>query len=179
MTVIHQDLWQGFAAIARYYGMAVNIAALREKYAVDAQHDIRGQFVRAVRETGLKCRNVRLLSDMRKLPLPILAEIPGEGYVLLLAVSEGEWLIQRSETSSPERYVPLSTERYTGFLFARRFSLERLTTEFNLHWFASAFWRYKKLMGEVLLASFFIQILALVARFFSRLWWIRGWHTRA
>lgn len=166
MAIIHQDLWRGFAAIARYYGMAVNIAALREKYAVDAQHDISIQFIRAVRETGLKCSNVSQLSGVRKLPLPALAEIPGEGYILLLAVSEGEWLIQRSETSSPERYVPLSTVRYPGFLFARRFSLERLTTEFNLRWFASAFWRYKKLMGEVLLASFFIQILALIAPLF-------------
>lgn len=166
MAVIHQDLWQGFAAIARYYGMAVNIPALQEKYAVDARHDIALQFVRAVRETGLKCRKVRQLSGAHKLPLPAIVDIPGEGYVLLLAVREGEWLIQRSSTSSPQRFVPLSGELYQGFLFARRFSLERLTTEFNLRWFASAFWRYKKLMGEVLLASFFIQLLALISPLF-------------
>ncbi|WP_318372548.1 type I secretion system permease/ATPase [Enterobacter sp.] len=166
MSAFHQDLWQGFASIARFYGMAVNIPALQEKYAVDAQHDITVQFVRAVRQTGLKCRHVKKISANTKLPLPALVELPELGYVLLLALREGEWLIQRSEQSTPERFIPQTGQRYRGFLFARRFSLERLTTEFNLRWFASAFWRYKKLMGEVLLASFFIQLLALISPLF-------------
>lgn len=166
MSANYQPLWQGFSAIAQFYGMAINIPALQEKYAVDAHHEITVQFVRAVRETGLKCRYVRHFSQGNKIPLPAIAEIPDIGYVLLLAVKEGEWLIQRNMTASPERFEPDAGAHYPGFLFARRFSLERLTTEFNLRWFASAFWRYKKLMGEVLLASFFIQLLALVSPLF-------------
>lgn len=178
MSAFHQDLWQGFASIARFYGMAVNIPALQEKYAVDAQHDITVQFVRAVRQTGLKCRHVKKISANTKLPLPALVELPELGYVLLLALREGEWLIQRSEHSTPERFIPQTGQRYGGFLFARRFSLERLTTEFNLRWFASAFWRYKKLMGEVLLASFLFSYWHLFPRSFSKWWSIKFSRTR-
>lgn len=165
MAVTHQDVWRGFATIARYYGIAVNIPALQEQFATDELHEISVQFVRAVRQTGLKCRHFRRFQVKGKIVLPALVELPDIGYVILLAVRGDEWLIQR-DGASPESFIPEPNVRYSGFLFARRFSLERLSSEFNLRWFADAFWRYKKLIGEVLLASFFIQLLALVTPLF-------------
>ena len=165
MAVTHQDVWRGFATIARYYGIAVNIPALQEQFATDELHEISVQFVRAVRQTGLKCRHFRRFQVKGKIVLPALVELPEIGHVILLAVRGDEWLIQR-DGASPESFIPEPNVRYSGFLFARRFSLERLSSEFNLCWFADAFWRYKKLIGEVLLASFFIQVLALVTPLF-------------
>lgn len=165
MAVTHQDVWRGFATIARYYGIAVNIPALQEQFATDELHEISVQFVRAVRQTGLKCRHFRRFQVKGKIVLPALVELPEIGHVILLAVRGDEWLIQR-DGASPESFIPDPNVRYSGFLFARRFSLERLSSEFNLRWFADAFWRYKKLIGEVLLASFFIQLLALVTPLF-------------
>ena len=165
MAVTHQDVWRGFATIARYYGIAVNIPALQEQFATDDLHEISVQFVRAVRQTGLKCRHFRRFQVKGKIVLPALVELPDIGHVILLAVRGDEWLIQR-DGASPESFIPDPNVRYSGFLFARRFSLERLSSEFNLRWFADAFWRYKKLIGEVLLASFFIQLLALVTPLF-------------
>ncbi|MFU0872626.1 type I secretion system permease/ATPase [Kluyvera sichuanensis] len=165
MAVTHQDVWRGFATIARYYGIAVNIPALQEQFATDELHEISVQFVRAVRQTGLKCRHFRRFQVKGKIVLPALVELPDIGHVILLAVRGDEWLIQR-DGASPESFIPEPNVRYSGFLFARRFSLERLSSEFNLCWFADAFWRYKKLIGEVLLASFFIQLLALVTPLF-------------
>lgn len=165
MAVTHQDVWRGFATIARYYGIAVNIPALQEQFATDELHEISVQFVRAVRQTGLKCRHFRRFQVKGKIVLPALVELPDIGHVILLAVRGDEWLIQR-DGASPESFIPEPNVRYSGFLFARRFSLERLSSEFNLRWFADAFWRYKKLIGEVLLASFFIQLLALVTPLF-------------
>lgn len=165
MAVTHQDVWRGFATIARYYGIAVNIPALQEQFATDELHEISVQFLRAVRQTGLKCRHFRRFQVKGKIVLPALVELPDIGHVILLAVRGDEWLIQR-DGASPESFIPEPNVRYSGFLFARRFSLERLSSEFNLRWFADAFWRYKKLIGEVLLASFFIQLLALVTPLF-------------
>lgn len=165
MAVTHQDVWRGFATIARYYGIAVNIPALQEQFATDELHEISVQFVRAVRQTGLKCRHFRRFQVKGNIVLPALVELPDIGHVILLAVRGDEWLIQQ-DGASPESFIPDPNVRYSGFLFARRFSLERLSSEFNLRWFADAFWRYKKLIGEVLLASFFIQLLALVTPLF-------------
>lgn len=163
----HQDLWQGFALIARYWGVAVNISALQEQFYVDSQHDIHLQFVRAAKSTGLECRHVKKLNTKAKqLPLPAIIILPERGYVMLLAIKEGQWLIQDVAQAQPEVFLPDPNQGYNGFLFTRRFSWGNLEREFNLLWFVRAFMRYKKLVGEVLLASFFIQLLALVTPLF-------------
>lgn len=166
MSATDQNVWRGFSFIARYYGIAVNIPSLQEEFAVDGLHDLPTQFVRAVRKTGLKCQKFKQLRVKDDMVFPALVALPDRGYVILLASKEGNWLIQQEERAAPEIYSPEEGVTYPGFLFARRFSLERISTEFNLRWFADAFWRYKKLIGEVLMASFFIQILALVTPLF-------------
>lgn len=150
--------------IARHWETAVNIPALRSRFFTDDSHDINLQFVRAVRSCGLKCRHVAKLTVNSRIPLPALVAVPERGYVVLLAVRDGQWLIQSEDGTGI--FTPQKQTRYAGFLFARRFSMESLDREFNLRWFARAFMRYKKLLGEVLLASFFIQLLALVTPLF-------------
>lgn len=164
MSPSEQSLWRGFAVIARYHETAVNIASLRTRFFTDERHDITLQFVRAVRSCGLKCRHVTKLTAGSRIPLPALIDVPERGYVVLLAIREGKWLIQGEEGAGI--LEPRPDIRYAGFLFTRRLSLENIEREFNLRWFARAFMRYKKLLGEILLASFFIQLLALVTPLF-------------
>lgn len=144
--------------------MPVNIASLRARFFTDGNHDITMQFVRAVRSCGLKCRHVTRLEPGNRVPLPALIGIPGRGYVVVLAIRDGKWLIQ--EENGAEVFGPEPDTVYSGFLFARRFSMENIEREFNLRWFFRAFMRYKKMLGEILLASFFIQLLALVTPLF-------------
>nr|WP_159465624.1 type I secretion system permease/ATPase [Scandinavium goeteborgense] len=163
-----QHIWRCFSLIARHYGMAVNVLALQEKYAPDNHHNIKIQFVRGVRETGLKCRCVESvnITAVKKMPLPAVIELPEMGYVILLAIKDDEWLIQPVNNNKPIIFNPVEDECYQLFLFARRFSWGEIKSEFNLSWFANAFGHYKKLIGEVLLASFFIQVLALISPLF-------------
>ncbi|QIQ20216.1 type I secretion system permease/ATPase [Zophobihabitans entericus] len=164
---MHHDLWGSYSLIAQYWGIATNIEALKEQFYVDKSHNIELQFVRAVRANGLKCRYIKHLPrNIGKLPLPAIVYIPEKGYVVLLAIKDGEWLIQTQGQKQPEIIKPDTPEQYAAFLFARRMSWDSIKHEFNLQWFARAFMRYKKLVGEVLLASFFIQILALVTPLF-------------
>jgi subfamily B ATP-binding cassette protein HlyB/CyaB len=51
-------------------------------------------------------------------------------------------------------------------LMARRAGLSDLTRRFDITWFLGAMHKYRHLLGEVLLASFFLQLLALVAPLF-------------
>ncbi|WP_380178454.1 type I secretion system permease/ATPase [Kalamiella sp. sgz302252] len=159
-------LWQGLALIAGFHGIAVNIPALREQFRTDANHDINLQLPRAARHSGLRCRYHARLKTSARLPLPALVDLPDRGYVVLLAAKNGQWLVQSPDASRPETVPVPENRRVSGFLFTRRFSAERLAQEFNLRWFLQAFMRYRKLVGEVLLASFFIQLLALVMPLF-------------
>lgn len=167
MSNANQDLWQGFKVIAEYWGVAANIPALKQQFYVDEQHDIQTQFIRAVRSSGLKCRYIKNFNQAKKkIPLPAIVNLVEGGHVLLLAIKNGQWLIQPLGQKQPEVFKPLDGQSYDGYLFARRVTWASLDQEFNLQWFARAFMRYKKLVGEILLASFFIQILALVTPLF-------------
>lgn len=165
-TEKYNDLWQGFMIIAQFYGIAVNIKSLQEQFYLDDEHGISLQFVRAVKKMGLKCRYIDKLNLNNKISTPIIVHLEQQGYVVLLAVKDGQWLIQSSHKKQPEVIVPQAQEKISAFLFTKRITWESINQEFNIQWFFQAFMRYKKLIGEILLASFFIQILALVTPLF-------------
>jgi subfamily B ATP-binding cassette protein HlyB/CyaB len=51
-------------------------------------------------------------------------------------------------------------------LIARRASLTDLARRFDIKWFLQAMHKYRRLLGEVLLASFFLQLFGLVTPLF-------------
>src|SRR5437879_10924314 len=51
-------------------------------------------------------------------------------------------------------------------LMARRASLSDLSRRFDLSWFLGAIHKYRHLLGEVLVASFFLQLFALISPLF-------------
>lgn len=163
---LNAQLWQAFAIIAQFYGMPVNIKSLQEQYYIDDKHNIELQFVRAVIKSGLKCRHAKQLNINNKTPTPAIIHLANKGYVVLLAVKDNQWLIQSTFQTQPEVFIPESQCLVSGFLFAKRVSWESINRDFNIQWFFQAFMRYKKLIGEILMASFFIQILALVTPLF-------------
>ena len=162
-------VWQGLALIAGYHGNAVNIEALQAQFGTDAHHDINVQLVRAARHCGFRCRYYPRISVSGDMPTPALICLPEKGYVLLLAIKEGKWLIQEISRDRPEIFQPTQGQTVSGFLFTRRFFSGGLAQEFNLRWFAQAFVRYKRLVAEIMLASFFIQILALILPLFFQI----------
>ncbi|NUU65521.1 type I secretion system permease/ATPase [Enterobacteriaceae bacterium BIT-l23] len=167
MSVEQNGLWQSFELIAQYWEVSVNIDSLQQQFYVDKRHDSQTQFIRAVRSSGLKCRHIKNINALRrKIPLPAVVYLPDRGYVVLAAIKDQQWLIQQPGARQPEAITIDPGTVYPAFLFTRRLSLESLEREFNIQWFARAFLRYKKLVGEVLMASFFMQILALVSPLF-------------
>src|SRR6185503_8962842 len=51
-------------------------------------------------------------------------------------------------------------------LMARRAGLSDITRRFDITWFLGAIHKYRYLLGEVLVASFFLQLFALVSPLF-------------
>ena len=49
---------------------------------------------------------------------------------------------------------------------ARRASLSELDAPFDITWFLGAIYKYRRLLSEVLVASFFLQLFALVSPLF-------------
>jgi subfamily B ATP-binding cassette protein HlyB/CyaB len=128
------------------------------------------EILRCAKDLGLKARAYRTdFSRLAKTPLPGIALLRDGTFTVIAKASEEKVLVQ-----SPRDRRPLLmthgelAEIWDGglILMARRAGLSDLTRRFDISWFLGAIRKYKRLLGEVLVASFFLQLFALVSPLF-------------
>lgn len=132
------------------------------------QRQLRGQrpkdVVTAAEKLGLHLRRVLLgqWSDLQTLTLPALLLWNDQEWVMVYAVRGDRMVVgrplspQQSCESLPRAMVE---EAWDGVLW--QIELIQKQETFNLGWFLPAVLRYRRLLGEVLLASFTLQLLGL------------------
>jgi ABC-type bacteriocin/lantibiotic exporter with double-glycine peptidase domain len=103
-----------------------------------------------------------------KLPLPAIVELR-ERFIIVGRVAAGDALVQIPSESRPQIIKRAELEQeWTGrvVLMVRRASLPDVARRFDMTWFLQAMHKYRRLLGEVLIASFFLQLFALVTPLF-------------
>jgi subfamily B ATP-binding cassette protein HlyB/CyaB len=101
--------------------------------------------------------------------LPAIAALKDGGFLLLGKAAGDRVLVQRPSAPRPEVLSSAEFEAvWNGrlVLMARRASLSNLARRFDISWFFGAVQKYRHLLGEVLVASFFLQIFALITPLF-------------
>jgi len=128
------------------------------------------EMLRCAKELRLKARAVRTTwARLAQTPLPAIAALKDGGFLLLGNAGEDRVLVQRPSAPRPEAVNRAEFEAlWNGrlILMARRVSLSDLTRRFDITWFFGAIQKYRHLLGEVLVASFFLQLFALVTPLF-------------
>jgi ATP-binding cassette, subfamily B, bacterial HlyB/CyaB len=128
------------------------------------------EMLRCAKEFGLKAR--ASTTDWERLantPLPGIAPLRDGGFVILGKAAEDKVLVQYPSSSRPEA---LSREQFESIwdgrlvLMTRRAALSDLSRRFDITWFLGAIHKYRYLLSEVLVASFFLQLFALVSPLF-------------
>src|SRR6266481_68249 len=128
------------------------------------------EMLRCAREMGLKARSYRTdWSRLASTPLPAIAPLRDGGFLLIAKADKDKVLVQ-----SPLARRPVLMMRdelmavWDGqlILMARRAGLSDITRRFDITWFLGAIHKYRHLLSEVLLGSFFLQLLGLVSPLF-------------
>jgi ATP-binding cassette, subfamily B, bacterial HlyB/CyaB len=156
------------ALLLRLQGIAVDEAQIRHRF---SRHRIGvPEMLRWAAERGLKARCIHSAwSRLQKTPLPGIAVLEDGGFLLLAKAGEDKILVQRPGSAVPELLTRGEFEGvWSGrlLLMSRRAGLADLARRFDLSWFAGAIHKYRHLLGEVLIASFFLQLFALVSPLF-------------
>ncbi|MEA3014205.1 MAG: ATP-binding cassette, subfamily bacterial HlyB/CyaB [Sphingomonadales bacterium] len=129
---------------------------------------------RIAKRLGLIGRITRCRTDeLRKMPLPAIAELCGEDAAIFLKVddqqSNARMLVQHGDRDRPEVWTLEEVEeRFAGRLLLMT-SRERMAGDsrpFDISWFIPALVKYRRSLRDVLIASFFIQLMALVTPVF-------------
>jgi ATP-binding cassette, subfamily B, bacterial HlyB/CyaB len=125
------------------------------------------EMLRYAKQTGLKARvYTTTFARLDRLALPGIAALRDGGFLLLGKAGDGKVLVQSPLFPRPQLMTQAELESvWDGriVLIARRANLVDLARRFDVTWFLGAIIKYRGLLSEVLVASFFLQLFALVS----------------
>ncbi len=158
--------------IAAFHGMAVDEAQLRHEFG-HARFNTQTLLL-AARFLGLSAKSVQQPANrLDKAPLPAIAvDRVGQYFILAkyqsVTGTSAKLLIQRP--GDPPALLSLDDflAQWSGelILVTSRHSLAGELAHFDFSWFIPAIVRYRKLLGEILLISFVLQLIGLVTPLF-------------
>src|SRR5713101_2034301 len=162
---------QGLAALVallRFHGLGADPRQIRHSYGAKAIGV--SEMLRCAKELGLKARAVTTRWErLARTPLPAIASLRDGGFLILGKVADDKALVQSPVSPRPSLMSRAEFEAvWDGrlVLMARRAGLSDLGRRFDVTWFYGAIHKYRHLLGEVLVASFFLQLFALVSPLF-------------
>src|SRR3989440_4776539 len=152
----------------RFQGLGINPEQIR--------HQFGGvpiglpEMLRCAKAFGLKARvSATAWARLAATPMPALAALRDGGFLLLGKVGEDKVIVL--EPGRPRPIVMAQAEFEAVWdgrllLMTKRASLTDLSRRFDITWFLGAVHKYRRLLSEVLVASFFLQLFALVSPLF-------------
>ncbi|MBI4696714.1 MAG: type I secretion system permease/ATPase [Gammaproteobacteria bacterium] len=155
------------ALLAQWHGLPADAARLAEEFGTRDRACTPDELLRAARSLGLKARLGRQLdARLERLPLPVLVQLDAE-WMLLARVGREEVLLQ--PPWGPPRLLARAAfgAAWSGLaLLATRRDTASAPCAFGFGWFLSHVLRHRVLLLEVLVASFVLQLVALVTPLF-------------
>nr|WP_297354054.1 type I secretion system permease/ATPase [uncultured Caldimonas sp.] len=159
--------------IARLHHVAADAATLQHQLGLPPSQPLSTRdLLLAAKHLGLKAKLTRTSADRLSLtPLPALALL-NDGRVVVLAQSDGQRVLFQDTSAEVSRPTiePLDVfaAQWSGqlILITSRASLAGELAKFDFSWFIPSLVKHRKLLGEVLLISFFLQLFALVSPLF-------------
>ena len=128
------------------------------------------EMIRCAKGLGLKARAYRTdWSRLARAPLPAIASLSDGGFIVVAKAAEDKVLVQSPQTRRP---ALMTRDEFVAIwdcqliMIVRRAGLSDITRRFDITWFLGAIHKYRNLLGEVLVASFFLQLFALVSPIF-------------
>ncbi|MGY3585700.1 subfamily B ATP-binding cassette protein HlyB/CyaB [Bradyrhizobium sp. USDA 4341] len=159
---------QCLALLLRFHQVSVDPAQIAHQFAGHAIGVT--EMLRCAKDLKLRARAVKeTWTGLTRLPLPAIVQRRDESFVIIGKVTKNEILIQDPLERRPQAIKRADFEAsWTGavILMTRRASLADLGRRFDITWFLQAMHKYRRLLAEVLVASFFLQLFALVTPLF-------------
>jgi ATP-binding cassette, subfamily B, bacterial HlyB/CyaB len=167
MRGVDQGL-EALVMLLHFQGVAADPEQIKHRLGTDKIGA--SEILRCAKDLGLKARSFRTdWSRLARTPLPAIATLRDGGFMVIGKAAEDQVLVQVPGEARPAfmtRAELLAIWDGGLILMTRRAGLSDVTRRFDITWFLGAIHKYRRLLGEVLVASFFLQIFALVSPLF-------------
>lgn len=167
----HKDLaLRGLVLLAQFHGIAADASQMAHDAGLGNAAMDETTLVLAARKLGLKARvSSTALARLAMTNLPALA-LGANGDAFIIARFTGDQVLIHDLTQRRLRTIDMLAlqQRYRGRLLqvASRASVLGELARFDFSWFIPAVIKYRKMLMEVIVVSFFIQLFALVTPLF-------------
>ncbi len=159
--------------IAQYYDLPAEGSQLRHQFARSGHRLSDTELLRAAKNLGLKAGLVTShWSKLQETDFPVMAKLVDGGYVVVAKVEGEKALVQ----NPVEGYsLVLSRDRFemiwTGelVLAAKRVTTHLHGLAFDMTWIIPGIVKYRRLFGEVVIASAFLQFVAFLTPFVAQM----------
>ncbi|MFL9907207.1 type I secretion system permease/ATPase [Paraburkholderia sp. RL17-337-BIB-A] len=156
--------------LARYHGIAADPDQLAHEFKPGTEPLDTTQLLLAAKSLGLNAKLTKVRWDrLDRVALPAVAIDNTGDFFVLGRIEKNKAVIQRPAAAQPISIdIEVLKTTWPGelILFASRASMLGELTKFDFTWFIPALIKYRRLLTEVLVVSFFIQVLALITPLF-------------
>lgn len=158
------------AMLARFHNVAVSPEQLTHEYVAEGQLFGKAEILLATRQLDLKAKAIRTTFErLGQTPLPAIACASDGGFFIIARMDQEKILIHDPRSQRPEMISAEQLQARWGgelILIRSQSSLAGELSKFDFTWFIPAIVKYRKLLGEVLLVSFVLQIFSLLTPLF-------------
>ena len=157
-----------FAIMANFFEKPISLDQIKHKYDRQNSHFEEYELLQLAKEFSFKAKFVETVWDrLDKVNLPAIAQSKDGTYFILGKCDEEKALIQNPAVGNKPQILTKEEflNKWNGRLLmmtCREF-INGKNRKFDISWFIPAVVKYRKLFGEVILASFFLQLFALVS----------------
>jgi subfamily B ATP-binding cassette protein HlyB/CyaB len=157
---------------AKLNQVSIDTRALVREYGLSNAELAIEEVVRIFRHQGFRAKAKRLhLTQLQKYPLPALVRLANGGYSVILKLNQST---QKLLTFEPAHKQPRELsyaellEQSSGMVVVLKHKLLSKQTQFGFQWFFKEILHYKRIIAEVLLGSFVIQLFGLITPLFTQ-----------
>ena len=157
-----------FAIMANFFEKPISLDQIKHKYDRQNSNFEECELLQLAKEFSFKARFVETTWErLNKTNLPAIAQSKGGAYFIVGKVAEDKVLVQnpaagnRPQVLNKVEFLEIWNGRLL-MMTCREF-INGKNRKFDVSWFIPALVKYRRLFGEVILASFFLQLFALVS----------------
>ncbi len=159
--------------VSRMNNIDIDMRSIVREYGINTADIEPEEIIRIAKNKGFKVKKkaMKLADFSQKYPLPAILQLKDNSYVVLLALKPEENMIL---TLTPLEKHPKShtyeelQEQLKDFIIILKHKSSVSDVKFGFKWFFNEIFKYKKIIGQVLLGSFVVQLFGLVTPLFTQ-----------
>ncbi len=160
--------------VARMNNVDVDMRSVVREYAITDAEISNEELIRVAKSKGFKVKlkkNLKIKDFPKNYPMPAIVQLKNEDYRVILGMkhSENKVLTLKPLANQPEVHdIDEFQEEIKDFIIVLSHKDNVTDVKFGFKWFFVEIYKYRKIIGQVLLGSFVIQLFGLVTPLFTQ-----------